>query len=292
MDSRLERLKNSLLNSWFPHDISIFELEDISDIDELMVHLFSDAIGRFRTAFPGMRGRVYIDYDSNNPLYLKDIDPNILRLLGVTPTNYPLDTYGFTALQSLAGRDELSLQNSNSYFLSDSAALDLYSHITVDEWSGRMSKPLEMYDEDKGDEFVLVDWTSFIVFMLVERTVDINHVPTNLYQPLEAFITYNLASYVSNALGRYPLSLALKDIADDTASATPGLDADNLTSVTINGKLSLTLDSSSNNYDDFSSLFSGGSAGKYLDQLQDIYLRYKRIFEILKYERTGGMSVV
>lgn len=295
MDSRLERLKSSLLNSWFPQEIEIFGLPDVTDMDELMVHLFRDLTERFRTAFPGFRGRVYQDYNQDNPLYLKNIDPNIIRFLGLTPTVYPSETYGYDSLRRISGRSDIAVDNGNSYYISDSAALELYSHITVDEWSGRLSKPLEMYDDNTGDEFIYTDMSDFIVFLLVERIININNIQTNLYQPLEAFIVYNLALYVANALGRYPLSLALKTMGEDdtSGSTTTTIDPGDLSSITISGKLSLSLAASSaEDYEKLSDLFSSGSGGQYLEQLKEIYLENKKIFDVLKYERTGGMSLI
>jgi hypothetical protein len=124
-----------------------------------------------------------------------------------------------------------------------------------------------------------------------ERPIVIDAIPSSLYPSVEAFLIFNLAEYVLGALGRFPLSLAMDDI-DDTATST-ALDPNDISSITINGKITLSLASSSaEDYEKISDLFASGSGATYIDQLKEIYTNYKKIFEVLKYTRLGGVSVI
>ena len=287
MDTRLERLSNSLMNSWFPTDIKMFESEEAYDVEEIIELFFTDLIERYRTAFPSFKGRIYSDFDLSNRLYLQDIDEDILRLSGITNTNLQMAD----RLNNITGRDIVNTKSASPY-MSEQAALDLYEHIIVDEWSGRMDDPLIMYDSNLKDEYILPSMGDFIVLYIAEREIDIDHVPSSLYPSLEAFLTYKLAGYVIGALGRYPLGLALKDIGEETED-TATLDPKDIQSITINGKLTLSMAASaSEDYEKLSTLFSSGSGATYIDQLNKIYNNYKKIFEVLKYTRLGGISTI
>jgi len=292
MDKRLERLRDSLMNSWFPTSIILFENEDATEVSEILEIFFRDLLERYRTAFPALNGRVYLDFDQTKKLFLKDIDADILRILGVTTTN-PQTVDRLSCLSCVTGRDTTYVDPQlTSPYMSEQAALDLYAHITVDEWSGRMDDPLIMYDEQTKSEYILPSLGDFIVLYIKERPIDINNIPTSLYPSVEAFLTYNLARYVLGALGRFPLSLAMSEL-EASEDVDAALDPNDISSITINGKITLSLASSSaEDYEKISDLFSSGSGATYMDQLDDIYRSSKKIFEVLKYTRLGGVSVI
>jgi hypothetical protein len=292
MDSRLERLKNSLLNSWFPTQITLFENEDATEPGEIIELFFEDLLERYRTAFPALGGRVYLNFEQTEPLFLQDIDKDILRILGVTTTN-PQTVDRLSCLSCVTGRDTTYVDPQlTSPYMSEQAALDLYAHITVDEWSGRMDDPLIMWDDQLEQEYILPSLGDFIILYIKERPISIDNIPSSLYPSVEAFLLYNLASYVLSALGRFPLSLALDDINTEE-TGTGQLDPDDISSITINGKLTLSMASSStDDYEKLSDLFSSGSGLQYTDQLSSVHNNYKKIFEVLKYTRLGGVSVI
>jgi len=294
MDARLERLATSLTNSWFPTDIQIFESEDATEVAEILEIFFKDLIERYRTAFPAFQGRIYNDFDQTHRLYLQDIDGDILRLSGITTIN-PQTVDRLSCLSCVTGRDTTYVDPQlTSPYMSEQAALDLYGHITVDEWSGRMDDPLIMYDTDLKKEYILPSMGDFIVLYIKEREINVDNIPSSLYPSVEAFLTHKLAEYVLGALGRYPLGLALKDIGNTTDETSTGmLNPDDIQSITINGKLTLSMAASaSEDYEKLSDLFSSGSGATYIEQLNDIYNNYKKIFEVLKYTRLGGISVI
>ena len=293
MDVRLDRLRTSFMNSWFPNDIEIFRNEDACDTEELLEIFFTDYLERYRTAFPAFRGRVYNDFPINDPLALQDVDGDILRILGVTTVNPPGNPDRFSNLSTITGRQINNVDpQAESPYMAEQAAMDLYTHITVDEWSGRMDKPLIMWDDDTNTEYIQPSMTDFIVLYLKERPIDIDTIPSSLYPSVEAFITYKLAEYVLNALGRYPLSLALKDLTADTDSTSGGLDPSKISSLTIAGKITLSMAASSEtDYEKLSNLFGSGSVANYLSDLSLTMANAKKIFEVLKYTRLGGISV-
>jgi len=172
--------------------------------------------------------------------------------------------------------------------------MDVYTPMTVDEWSGRTDKPLIMRDDTSESEYIQPSMGDFIVLYLKERTISMDTIPSSLYPSVEAFITYKLAAYTLSALGRYPLSLALNDIAGETSSGGEAsvLDPSKLSSLTINGKITMSMSSSSEtDYEKLSNLFSNGSVGNYMADLGLIMANSKKIFEVLKYTRLGGISV-
>jgi hypothetical protein len=290
MDDRLERLRTSLLNSWFPTDVTIFENEDAGgDREDMLSIFFEDLSQRFRIAFPLLGGRVYNDFDSNARLLIQDIAPNILRILGLT-TSGGRDLDRLPAITGRSTYARLNANTSESPYMSEQAALDLYTHMTVDEWSGRMDTPLIMCEDAGVDEYILPSMSDFILIYLAEREIDLDHLHSSLYPALESYLIYNISGYVLSALGRYPLSMAMND-NNNTNSGV--LDPSDISSITISGKLTLSLSNSSTpDYEKLADLFSKGSGAHYLEQLDYLYEHNKKIFELLKYTRLCGVSVM
>lgn len=285
MDARLERLKTSFMNSWFPTEGKIFLNADSTVSADLIDILFEDFLARYKTAFPAVQGRVYEDFADNTQLPLQDIDNNILHILGLTNNMTP-----FGGLGAVTGRNYTNIDPTvTSLYISEQAAIELYTHITVDEWSGRMEKPVIMYDNttDSHYEYIMPNMNDFVILYLKERVVNIADIPSSLYPSVEAFLTYNLALTTLHALGRYPVSLALVDT--DNPSTT--LDPNSLSSVTISGKLTLSLsNSAAKAYERLSELFNNGSGKTYMAEIEALYLDQLKIFNTLKYIRLNGIS--
>ncbi len=289
MDERLDRLRLSVMNTWFPTDGKLFLNSESEEPEDLVELFFLDFIEQYKTAFPAVQGRMYEDQVSTDPLPIQSIDIKLLRILGVTHTLSP-HTFRYDTNTALTGRGISNVDTlSTSPYMSEQAAMDLYTHITVDEWSGRLDRPIIMYDDTDDTEFIIPNMGDFIIIYLKERTLTADSIPSSLYPSVEAFLLYNLAATVLHALGRYPVSLAMADIGNTTTST---LDPSSLSSVTISGKLTLSMSASAQKaYERLSDLFSSGSGSKYMEDIEYIFTKYQKIFDVLKYTRLNGISV-
>lgn len=289
MDGRLESLKKNFINGWFPNNFEIFQRDDVPDLDRLLDILFAEALLIYKTSFPALGARVYSDFlvDTSlpTPLYLQDIDGRILKFLGIVSMDYTSLCARPDVSYTIAGRGVTNATiGVTSPYLAEQSAIDLYTRIDVDQWSGRMDKPVIMADEDD-NEYIYPAMDNFIVMYIRERNISVDTISSSLYKSVEAWLTYMMASYVLDALGKYPLKLALDEISATEDELSPK----KLSSVTISGKLSLGLSNSSDDSKDLSSLFSDGSSGKYIDRLKDIRDEAKKLFEILKNIRLHGI---
>jgi len=294
IDKRLERLKISLINSWFPSDSALFPPnEDIAASDVIDVFM-SDLLDRFRVDFPALVGRVYSDQVQGSHLLLSDIDDGILRILGVTP-GYSNNVLRFSDHSKVSGRDITNVDPfSSSPYMSEQAAMTLYSSIVVDEWSGRMDTPLVMFDDDQEEEYIIPDYTEFVIFYLKERPMSTNNIPSSLYSAVEAYLIYNIASYVLSAFGRYTVSQAMNDAnLPGSSSGSTTLDSRRVSSLTIGGKITLSMSpDSSTAYEKLSDMLSKKPGEQYLADLNRLVSKYENIFNTMKYIRLGGVSVV
>ena len=285
MDARLDILRTRLKNSWFPTDLKLFQRNDAPDIDGLIELMFSEAIQSFNLDYPSVVGKVYEEFISSvdgegvaPKLYLADMDPDILRILGIYDTSPSVG-------RDITGRGLHDYTQLNTPYLAEQTAIELYMTLAVDEWSGRMDTPMIMTD-DVGD-FINPNLNNFIVFFLKSRTLTADNIPSSLYKAVEPYLVKELASYVMNALGKYPLSLKMQQLD----ASSDSIDPSRMKSISIDGKLELELNPIDSAADQMSGIFDSGAMEDYMDNLGDIQAEAKKLFEALKYIELGGITV-
>lgn len=292
MDTRLEALKKKIQNSWFPANLELFGRNDAPDISTLLDLLISDALEIFKTDCPVLKARLYNSFLSDptylesRSLYVTDIDPEILRVLGIYNTDtVPPDMTG--RLDRISGRNVTNVGISGgSPYISEQVAIDLYRRLDVDQWSGRMDRPIVM--SDATGEYFNPYAENFIVFFLAQRPISADSVPSNVYKSVESFLTFNLAETVINSMGRYPLTMQMERLLNHRDEVDPA----RLTSVTISGKLKMSMDPPDATAESqISDLFDSGSAAKYLESLAAIAEEAKKTYTTLKYIDLGGISL-
>lgn len=292
MDSRLELLKNSITNSWFPSNIEIFGRKDAPDLNTLLDLLITDTLNMYKTDCPVLKVRFYQNFlslptlDEARKLYVNDIENGFMRILGVYNTDtMPPDMTG--KIDRLSGRNVTNVGiGIDSPYISEQVAIDLYRHLDVDQWSGRMERPIVMTDVT--GEYIMPNTENFIVFYLAERNISVDSIPSNTFRSVESFLTYKLSEMTINSLGRFPMNLQLDRLINNRDEIDPS----RISSVTISGKLKLSLNQDDKSQEtQASDIFSNGSAEKYLESLTEIRDNAKKLYETLKYIDLGGISL-
>ena len=159
MDRRLDSFRNSIINGWFPNDLTLFTREDAPDIPGLVELLIADALEMYRTKFPALSGRIYTDFmissvGDSNKLLINDIDNRLLKFLCLYDQSAQVDPLGYS-LARITGRQTVNqgVIDDNLY-LGEQAALELYTRLIVDEWSSRTDNPVILSTDDD-EEYIL-----------------------------------------------------------------------------------------------------------------------------------------